>query len=455
MISPAFAAFVAVALFIHWVLPSRWRNAWLLAASYFFHALIAWQFVGILLLITVTCHLLARRLCQGEPRRRLWLSIGIGVNLGALFGLRTLFPVTLFAEPFAVIGLSFYTLQAISYVADAASGTLRRPGTFTEVALYLAYFPKLLAGPIERAPRFLELLAQRRPVDDEVMARAFTLIAVGITRKLVIADPLRAMLPDAAFSSPEQLGSIALATALVGFVIALYNDFAGYTAVVRGISLLFGIELSPNFARPFFAIDFASFWNRWHITLSHWLRDYIYLPLSRALLRRRPSLWNVPNLILPPMVTMLASGLWHGPSMHMLMWGGVHGVFLFSERLIVLWRPRVPSQRTGVVSQIVRAILVFFLGTLAFAFFRMDVGVALVYMKQLLVAPWGPSPDLRFYAFVFGSFWLDGMQARHGDETTFFHWPRLARATLLAIAFILWFMMTRGQTPAPFIYRGF
>src|SRR5262249_37872338 len=148
-----------------------------------------------------------------------------------------------------------------------------------------------------------------------------------------------AMLPERAFLTPGAVDGSTLAWAIVGYAFFLYNEFAGYTAIVRGTSGLFGIPLPANFARPFFARSFSDFWNRWHASLSHWLRDYVYLPTSRAILRRWGGVDSVPNLIVPPLLTMLVCGAWHGSAERamsgMLLWGALHGVYLVVER--VLW----------------------------------------------------------------------------------------------------------------------
>jgi len=180
-------------------------------------------------------------------------------------------------------------------------------------ALYLAYFPKLLAGPIERARSFLPRLTAAGDVTNDVLARSATLIVIGIGRKLLIADPLFSRIPAEVTVDPLQYPAPRLLVWLVAYAFALYNDFAGYTDIVRGVSGLFGIELSRNFAAPFFSRNFTELWTRWHITLSSWLRDYIYFPLSRALVRRNPNATHFVTLFVPPMVTMLVSGLWHGP----------------------------------------------------------------------------------------------------------------------------------------------
>jgi alginate O-acetyltransferase complex protein AlgI len=187
------------------------------------------------------------------------------------------------------LGLSFYVLQTISYLVDVYRGQLKAERNWMNFALYLAYFPKIIAGPIERARSFLPKLAPARIVDNSMISRGVSLIFVGMVRKLLIADTLTAfILPDvfevpAKYTPPELIGW------LVIYAFALYNDFAGYTDIVRGISGLFGIELSSNFRVPYFSRNFTEFWSRWHITLSEWLRDYIYFPLSRALGRRNPG----------------------------------------------------------------------------------------------------------------------------------------------------------------------
>lgn len=455
IVSLQFTAFVLLVLCGYYLLATRAQNYWLLLTSYVFYALCAWQFVPVLVLVTVASYAIARQLGTASRYRTQWLWAGIALNVGALVVLRQVFHATPFVGPFIVIGLSFYSLQAMSYLFDMYSGTLRASHSLADVALYLAYFPKLVAGPIERAPSFLPKLAQPRIVDDAALARGATLIAVGVTRKLVIADPLAALLPAGVFTSPVELGPAVLAASVVGYAFVLYNDFAGYTSIARGVSSFFGIELSQNFAQPFFARSFSEFWNRWHITLTHWLRDYIYLPVSRALLRRNLSRWNVPNLILPPLASMLTCGLWHGGSLHMLLWGGLHGVYLIAERCIDLLHPSKPGLGRPIWQQLVAALIVFLLGCWALVSFRMELGIALRFWQRILSGPSGPLPDTRFLLYMLPSLWLDFMQRRHGDDTVFAHWPRLPRAALLALAILLWWAMSRGRVPTPFVYQGF
>ena len=180
------------------------------------------------------------------------------------------------------IGLAYYSLQNISYLIDIYRKQTVAATDFIDFALYLAYFPKLLSGPIERARTFLPKLAQPRHVDNKLLARSFTLIIVGLMRTLLIAGILLKMIFWDAFETPAKYTAPELIGWLLIYSLFLYNDFAGYTSIVRGVSGLFGLELSRNFSQPYFTRNLTEFWNSWHISLSHWLRDYIYFPLSRA-----------------------------------------------------------------------------------------------------------------------------------------------------------------------------
>ncbi|HVO26232.1 MAG TPA: MBOAT family O-acyltransferase [Candidatus Margulisiibacteriota bacterium] len=453
---------LAVVLVVYHRLPMRAQTYWLLLVSYAFYAWWAWPFLPVLVLLTLSTYVMARRIAATQPssevnqvQRRRWLSAGVALNLGALAALRYGYRSAPFEAPFAVLGISFYSLQALAYLFDTYSGILRTPHTLADFAVYLAYFPKLIAGPIERPHIFLDQLRHARIVDDDRLARAATLIAVGLTRKLVLADPLAALLPAAAFTAPASLDACTLAMATVGYAFVLYNDFAGYTSIARGVSCLFGIELSRNFAQPFFAHNFTDLWNRWHISLSHWLRDYVYLPLSRRLLRRNLSRTNLGNLFLPPVVTMLAAGLWHGASTHMLVWGGLHGIYLVVQRVGILLRPPMPGVVQPAWSRACGVVLVFTLSCLAFIALRLPIALAAEFWERLFTGPAGALPEGRVLLYMLPSLWLDWMQARQGEDTVFMSWPLLARGTLLATAALLWLAMSSAVAPTPFVYQGF
>jgi len=349
-------------------------------------------------------------------------------------------------------------LENISYQVDVYRGQVKATRDFIDFALYLAYFPKLLAGPIERARTFLPKLTQPRVVDNELFSKSFALIVIGAVRKLLIADYLSSIIFWDAFETPEKYTGPELIAWLLMYALMIYNDFAGYTSMMRGISGLFGIELSFNFQQPYFARNFTEFWNRWHITLSHWLRDYIFFPLSRALLRRNPSRRNVANLIFPPLVTMLASGLWHGLSWHMILWGGLHGLYQIIERIPSLWRPVIPPQRWPRWRQVMAAGIVFSLAVLAWVPFRMDLPLAFEYWWRMLDWTYVVIRIRRIFLLlpvigVVGI--LDWLQYHYQDQTIFLRWPRLAQAALLAGVAFLILIMVQVDYGEPFVYQGF
>ena len=469
-----FALFTALALGVYYLLPRRPQNFWLLFTSYVFIVTWDWQFAVILGAVTSVNFLIALWLRVKDQGWRGLLWAGIGFNVLTLLffrasnfflpqlegflgrlgistqagGLQILIP----------LGLSYYVLQTISYLVDVYRGQLKAETDIVDFALYLAYFPKFIAGPVERARSFLPKLTQPRRVDNQMLARSLMLIFVGITRKLLIADILNASFLSDVLEIPAKYNSLELMIWLMIYAFALYNDFAGYTDMMRGVSALFGIELSSNFKTPYFSRNLNEFWRRWHITLSEWLRDYIYFPLSRILSRRNPSHSNLANLILPPMVTMLASGMWHGFSIHMLVWGGLHGLYQIIERILAIWRPGIPPQNQPVWRQALAMVVVFTLVILAWVPFRWGLPAALDFWGALL--NWSDiAIRYRRLFFVmpilFGSLLIDLLQYRSQDEFIFLNWSPLTQAACMAMILLLVFIVTGGDFEQPFVYQAF
>ncbi len=469
-----FAGFVLVVLAVYYLLPHRPQNIWLLLASYAFYFTWAWEFVLVLLALTLVNYALGRRMQAQEKGRKktalLWLGLGFNITILGFFKYTDFFlpqMLTLLArmgiqteagglQILLPVGLSYLVVQAIAYLIDVARGHSKAAPDLADFALYLGYFPKLISGPIERAMEFLPRLAQPRLVDNAVLARNFTLIVVGAIRKFVLADALSAMFPDQLFISPSQYPAPVLIFGIIGYAFFLYNDFAGYTNIVRGVSGLMGIELMPNFQSPFFSRNFTELWNRWHISLSQWMRGYIFFPLTRALLRRFKRPDHVFIVIFPPMVTMLASGLWHGANWNMLIWGFLNGVFHVAERISILWgvTPVSPDKRPY-WRQVLAMWVVVGLALLAAVPFRMEMPVALEYWRGLIAWNGWLWPDIRMVALVLGSLLVDWVQARQPDEAVFLKWRRPLRAVLLALAVLAVFFVTRADVGAPFVYQGF
>jgi len=480
IISWQFAIFVGVALVVHQWLAPRWRNLWLLIVSGVFVATYGFVSLGFLIALTCANYSIARRLDASSARRQLWLWFGISLNVLLLilyrlcdsayadrflklFGLATIQDDAFF-KYLLPIGFLFYGLQAIAYLIDLSNQRIPVETSFVDFALFLGYFPKLLSGPIERARVFLPQLKVKQAFTRQRLRMSTTLILTGLVRKIVIADVLLRQMPnDYIWQGRTSLASaFTMWLLIIRYAFVLYNDFAGYTNIVQGVSLLFGLELSPNFKQPFFSRSFSEFWTRWHISLSEWLRDYIFFPISRSLRRKFPEGTHPINVVLPPMVTMLVSGLWHGLSVSLLLWGGLHGLFLAVERLVWIHWPTPPATEQPRWRQIVSALWVFGLVTLAWVpFSRQSLvghGGALEFWQALFSQPNGIQTDywlLLVFLPIGLSLWIDWMQYHARSDTVFLEWPRLSQAFLISSALLLIIAFSIENSAPLFIYQGF
>jgi alginate O-acetyltransferase complex protein AlgI len=493
--SLAFAVFCAVAILFYWRLPQCYRTLWLFAISIAFIITWSWELAGIFLVVATVNFYLGRWLAIAERRRRVLLWTGIGFNILVLVALKYsgfyISALTDLLERMGVhtgaggllllvpVGLSFITVQMISYLVDTHHRILKPEMRWLDFALYVVYFPKILSGPVERARTILPMFKQPRPVDARAMERSFWLIVIGLVRKLVLADTLSATIPGAIFLHPENYPSQNLVVYLLAYAFVIYNDFAGYTSIVRGVSGFFGIELTSNFKLPYFSRNIAEFWERWHISLSNWLRDYIFFPASRALLKRIPSRDHAVNLVIPPIITMLVSGMWHGLAPNFLLWGALHGLYLLVERISTLWSPRKLPDEFPKWRQVLSALGVFVLVVLTWIPFRMDLVTAWHYLSRMFtlsawikpnfwllrmyligkvqVNSWAEFnlPDIRVFIMLIPALLLDWRQARCKDETFFTRWPVWASALFLAVLALVLILFSLASTGAPFIYQGF
>ncbi|NDJ53420.1 MAG: MBOAT family protein [Chloroflexi bacterium] len=470
-----FVVFVAVALAVYYVLPRRPQNLWLLGLSYAFYVAIAATFAVVLLVVSAANFALGQALQLGEKKEKRWLLwLGIILNLLMLLYFKyadfyvpelrsLLMSLGLSADGLASItirivfpiGMSYYVLEMISYLVDTHRRQVTATTNFADFALYAAYFPKMLSGPIERAKTFLPKLAEPRVVDNQLMTRSLMLLVLGLVRKTIFADLLIVLIPPNFIGAADAFATSDLVLYIVASCVFLYNDFAGYTNIVRGISGLFGIELTRNFDTPFFIRNFTEGWERWHISLSRWLRDYVYFPLSRALLRRNPKA-RALNIIAPSMATMIISALWHQVSLSMLVWGSMNGIYLLSERLpTIRGRTVTPLQERPIWRQVVGNALTLTVGLTAFVFFTADsIAAALMFLGNMLNLSMA-APDGRILVIMTISLVLDALQRRWG-EFVFVQGPRLVQASLLAgAALILLLRALTDLQATPFIYQGF
>src|SRR5262245_10287096 len=333
-----FLAFFAVTFAVYWLLGRhRWRLVWLTATSAFFYACWRWEFLFLILASTSVDYLVALkipRLPQSSVTRKWLVALSISVNLGILgylkyaaFLLDTATDVTHWlgwsipipqVKAFLPLGISFYTFEAISYVVDVYRGRTQPVRNPLDYAVYILFFPHLVAGPIVRPYEFLPQLDRPKRFDWPRFQAGVQLFLIGLLKKIVIADQV-ALVIDPVFKTPGEFNSAALWLAVLGYAVQIYCDFSGYTDMALGLAHTLGFKLPNNFNAPYLASSPADFWRRWHISLSRWLRDYLYIPLGG---NRKGPVRTMVNLF----VTMLLGGLWHGANWTFVVWGAYHGM---------------------------------------------------------------------------------------------------------------------------------
>jgi D-alanyl-lipoteichoic acid acyltransferase DltB (MBOAT superfamily) len=391
--SLAFALFLPTVVGLYWVVPARFRTVLLLAASYVFYGWWDVRFLTLIVISTLIDFTVGRRLSvtSDSAIRKRWLLLSLVSNLGMLgffkywgffaesaatllssLGLEPNLPLLQIVLP---VGISFYTFQTLSYTIDIYRRQLDPEPSLARFALFVAFFPQLVAGPIERARNLLPQLRNLPSAPREIeWSASLQLIARGLFRKVVIADGV-APLVDQVFATPDRYGSLTVAMGVVAFSLQIYGDFAGYTDIARGTARLFGVDLMENFKAPYLSRGFSEFWRSWHISLSTWLRDYLYFPLGGS---RGETLATVRNL----MLTMLLGGLWHGAAWGFVVWGGLHGVYLTIERWALRNRERASDLSRGLP-----VVLVFAVVTLTWIPFRAPTLSDALNVLGALVAP--------------------------------------------------------------------
>jgi D-alanyl-lipoteichoic acid acyltransferase DltB (MBOAT superfamily) len=395
-LSISFAYFFLVVATLAWFARRRprVRNALLLVASYAFYATWHVRVASWLLALSVLDWVVGEALARmRSPRgRRALVTAGVLANVGllatlktydffresiaqvaAVLGLRAHLPVL---ELLAPVGLSFFTFQGIAYLVDAYRGQAVR-ASLLDFLLFMAYFPKLLAGPICRSHQLLPQLARPSAADGPEVDRAATLVLAGLAKKMVLAAYLSTHLVGEVFQMPERHTWPELVVSLFAYSAEIYFDFSGYTDLARGLSLLLGFDLPENFNYPYAATSLGDFWRRWHLTFSAWLRDYVYFPLGGS---RRGRARTYANLLL----TMLVCGLWHGASAGFLVWGVLHGLGLVAGKAWRDLRGRASEEVHGPFVRLAQGAATLSYCALARIFFRSeDLGTAWAYLRGL------------------------------------------------------------------------
>ncbi len=390
-----FFIFLIIVFIIYWSLNNKLKlqNILLLISSYVFYAWWDWRFLSLIIASSIIDFTVGKKIfnSKSDKHRKRWLIVSLVSNLGilsffkyynffansfsdmvSLFGWQ---PNDLTLNIILPVGISFYTFQTLSYTIDIYRKQFEPTNDIISFFTYIAFFPQLVAGPIERASNLLPQMQKKRVFDRTMFKEGIIQIAVGLFRKIVIADNVGPYV-DTIYENTGIYNSttIILATFLYSFQV--FYDFAGYSDIAIGTAKLIGFRFNRNFNLPYFAKSFREFWGRWHISLSHWLRDYLYIPLGG---NRKGKIMTYRNL----MLTMLLGGLWHGSSWNFVIWGGLNGVALSIERLIFSRRKKRKID-IGVLNYLGFPIT-FCIITFTRVFFRaQDLSSATAALKQVL-----------------------------------------------------------------------
>lgn len=464
--TPIYYIFLLAIVSGYWILRHRGQNILLLAGSYFFYGWWDWRFLTLMAGSTLADFLFATLISNSSnaQKRKLLLGLSIGLNL-VFLGYFKYF--NFFSDSLHVLlsslgfdvskrvleivlppGISFYTFQAIAYMVDVYFGRIRPSKNLIEYALFISFFPHLIAGPIQRPDHLLPQVEKPRSFDPTQFSNGLMLILTGLFRKCVIADQC-ALIANAAFSGslgPVNIGTVALGA--YAFAWQIYGDFSGYSNIARGSAQLLGFHFMVNFKQPYLSTSIRDFWRRWHISLSSWLRDYLYVPLGGNRLGEHKTYRNL-------FLTMLIGGLWHGANWTFVLWGALHGAWLAVERFFDFDSDRVSH---GAIKQWFKRFVIFHLVCFAWIFFRAPtMGAAFDFLEGLKT--WSISGN--FYplfsmlaAFSIPMFMVDWLENRRDEE-----FLTEKSSTIVQIVFAVVLLSTvvlfSANSSAAFIYFQF
>lgn len=447
-LSLAFLGFVTLSFVVYWNLPRRLRVGFLTLASLFYYGAYSPAFLAHFFAVIGLNFVIASALAKS--RSQSLLAIGVSLNLlqlvffkyfNSLFLL--LLPGAAAESSFKVVmplAISFYTFQFIAFQVDCYRGHVDRVEPL-RYALFMLFFPHLISGPILRSGDLYSAIGNETEAR-EMQSRGLYLIALGLFKKLLIADVI-GYLVNPVFKSPAEYGAIDTFAAVLGYTVQLYCDFSGFIDIARGIAKLFGYDMPVNFRSPYFALSFSEFWNRWHITLSKFIRDYIYIPLGGNRVSPVRQYFNL-------MVAMVLSGIWHGETLNFFLWGALHGIYLAGEKLAGL--AKEPANRA---TYLIRNLWVVGGWAFSLVFFRAaDFPTALALLRQLGSAqPATLNLGLVFALVVLA--WLVQYAEVRRDSILSITLPRAA-LVLPVVLLVIYVIIVRIQIPnEAFIYVQF
>ena len=400
-----FLLFFPIVACLYLVLPKKANYVWLLLASYYFY--MSWnpKYVVLILFTTVVTYVTGLLIGSGKTsgNRRLWMIVGLVLNFGLLFFFKyfdfflkninrvlSLAKITAIDNPFDIllpVGISFYTFQAVGYCIDVYRGDIKAERNFIKYALFVSFFPQLVAGPIERSKNLLaqiDRMGSERLWNRDKAVSGFGMMLWGLFMKMVIADRV-SIFVDNVFSMAYTAGTVETVLGAMAFSLQIYADFAGYSAVAIGAARVMGFDLMENFNTPYFATSIPDFWHRWHISLSTWFRDYVYIPLGGNRKGRARKYLNI-------MVTFLVSGLWHGAAWSYVVWGGIHGIYQVTGDLLKPVKTKLVSvlhlKKDSFGHKAGQIFVTYILVVFAWIFFRADsLGDAFFYIRRMFTHP--------------------------------------------------------------------
>ena len=398
--SLTFLVFFPCVFLLYYILPFRFRKYFLLAASYYFYMCWKPEFIVLILFSTVVDYCCGLGMARRPERKKLLLAVSLTMNLGLLFFFKYLnfFGETLTALcravsiPFSApalsiilpVGISFYTFQTLSYTLDIYKGRLEPERDFVTFALFVSFFPQLVAGPIEKASNLLPQLKTEHPFDYQTVTWGAKRMVWGFFKKMVVADQLAVLIVDPVYQNLEQYQGGALFFATCAFAVQIYCDFGGYSDIARGCAQMMGIRLMANFRNPYFSGSVTEFWKRWHISLTSWFREYVYIPLGG---NRK----GTAKKCLFVLITFTLSGLWHGANWTFVIWGVLHALVMDLE---FLWSRRFPGKERGAAVRVLRCAITFLVVSALWIFFRAASLSDAIYILRYAV--WGIGEPVQY-----------------------------------------------------------
>lgn len=376
--SIAFALFIPIVFLLYWFVVNKslkWQNALLFVSSYFFYACWDWRFVFLLLFSTLLDFVTGLKMEQTPGKKKLWFWMSIIINLGFLAVLKYYnFFISSFTGLLALnginintttldiilpVGISFYTFHGLSYIIDIYNNRITAQKSFIDYAVFVSFFPLLVAGPIERATHLLPQVKKERIFSYNMVVGGMRLILWGLFKKIMIADRL-AVFVDKVYGDIPGSEGLPIVIATIFFAFQLYLDFSAYSDIALGLGKLLGFDLLVNFKRPYLSFSFGNFWKRWHISLSSWFQDYLYIPLGGSKNGKSKTIRNL-------LIVFAVSGLWHGASWNFVIWGILNAMFM------ILFDPILDKiQSKGITARVFKGIFITLCWTVSLVFFRAE-----------------------------------------------------------------------------------